>query len=241
MAIEKTYFTDYDLTPIYTWLSANTAEYFDNVTISEDGKIITCYVGELDAFTITRDTTKTEQGTLKFTFKAGNGYSASATPMGETAGTHVYIRRLTKTSSGIAIAVGGLVKPSTGYAGTSVNARDSIFVTKDNKGNTAFVWATRLMTGAKFVPVMNNAHEDLWCINTKSSTADTVSRSTSENYFGTLEKDYVQLVPIGLDNQNTCYLPDCCLSCYSNVLGTETQLVQGDTKYVYNGYIALKE
>lgn len=243
MAIEKTYFTDYDLTPIHTWLSANATDYFSSVTISEDKLKITCYVGELDAFTITRDTGGTEQGAIKFTLKTKNGYSVGATSMGAGTGgkSYSHIYRITKTSSGIAFALKAYVQPHNNYLGKQIDAKDGVFITKDIHGNVAFVWADLLMTGAKFVDVQYNQHEHLSCINPESAAASAVSGTTSEANFGTSERDYVQLVPISINNQNTCYLPNCCLSYYSSVLGTEVPLVQGDTKYVYNGYIALKE
>lgn len=238
MAIEKTYFTDYDLTKIYAWLTANATGYFDSINISEDKLKITCYVGELDAFTIT-STAETE-GTVNFTLKAENGYSITLNTSGNSPQTKSYIRRLTKTSSGIAIAM--YAKPYLANTTYTISARDGLFITKDNSGNTAFVWATLLMTGRPFVCDNSaNSYEFLSCMNTKSETYSSATYNDTGGFFGFRSVDYVQLVPIGITNQNLCYLPNCLMSYYSNVLGTECQLVQGDTKYAYNGYIALKD
>lgn len=243
MAIEKTYFTDYDLTKIYAWFTANATGYFDSIDISEDKLKITCYVGELDAFTIT--STAETAGTLKFTFKAENGYSVTVTSAGDTTVSYSYIRRLTKTNCGIAIALRAYVRPFTGYDGLWGNGADGIFITKDNSGNTAFVWGTYLTTGKSYINWNGNSnyksYDTFRCMNIKSAGYTSVAYTTTENVCGFQDMDYVQLVPIAIHDQNACRLPNCCFSYYSNVLGKECQVVQGDTKYVYNGYIALKD
>lgn len=248
MAIEKTYFTTYDLQPIADYLSANATEYFDKVEISEDKLTISCYVGETDAFKITK--TATGDGRLTFTFKTESGYTVSATPANnsETTSTTAKsrIRRITKTSCGIAIAVYSYSSITQNGSWYAANAPEALFITKDNNGNTAFVWDTLLMTG---YPYNNGSTASGYtdngsykAINVRSVSESAVSNTNRKSSYGMMKTtDAVQLVPICISGQGPCYLSDCLISYYSNVLGTECTLEQNGDKYVYNGYIALKE
>lgn len=238
--IAKTYFTTYDLQPIADYLSTNATEYFDKVEISEDKLTISCYVGDLEAMKIT--SSSLGGGLLSFTFACKDGYSKIAKPGNRDDYTKVYIYRITKTSTGIAFAIKGSVhciKGSTVSSGT-ITARDAVYVTKDNNGNTAFAFLERLATGTKFLNIGYNGHEYLYSANINLGIFGTTGFS-SDSDFGEVKKDYIQLAQVPISGQGICYLPNCLTSVYTNILGTECTLEQGGNKYVYNGYIALKE
>jgi len=249
MAIEKTYFTTYDLQPIADYISANATDYFDRVEISEDKLTIICYVGETDAFKITK--TATGNGKLTFTFKTESGYTVSATPANNSGTTSTAansrIRRITKTSCGIAIAVYSYSSISQNNSWYTANAPEALFITKDNNGNTAFVWDTLLMTGypynsgATASGYTESSH--LTAINVKSEKQSVVTYNNADrkNNYALMKKDFVQLVRIDISDQGLCYLPNCFISYHSNVLGTECTLEHNGNKYVYNGFVALKE
>lgn len=244
--IERTYFATYDLQPIADWFSANATEYFDRVEISEDKLSVTCYLGDLAAMVIAKSAETKGELSIKITAKGGYSTTIKAQNASESGTkTQTFIRRITKTSCGIAIALrGDHIHTSNNGADYSGNAADGFFITKDSNGDLAFVWSSLLMTGKGTLGASNSIYsteEDIRSMNINSRTALPICGSTSVYSFGFIPMDYIQLTPIPIREQGTCYLPYCLISYYSNVLGTECTLEQNGTKYIYNGFVALKE
>lgn len=230
MAIEKTYFTDYDLTSVHEWFTANATEYFDSFQLNNNGYELVCKIGELEAMKI-EQLSANGSFVTKVTFTGESGVSKSINLSSYWTNNTSYIRRITKTSKGISIAL-----YVTEQGDGSGNRPDSIFITKDNKGNVAFVYENMLMSH----PVSTKSSY-LYVYGIKSYSAYLVSKVTYYQSFGFVKTDYIQLVPIGIPDQNVCYLPDCCISYYSNVLGQECTITQDGEKYFYNGFVALRE
>lgn len=238
MAIEKTYFINADTEGTYNWLEANAANYFDSFELSEDKSSVTCFIGELDAFKIAY----AENSRISFTIKTELGYSITVKPAGNSSsGTFGYIRRFTKTDFGIAFAL--YAEPSIQSNSSKVTARDGFYITKDINGNTSFVWMSLLATGRGFGSSDSsyNAYDGIYSINIKSGTRSLALGTNKAVDFGIAPKDYTQLFHIAIDEQAVNYLPNLMGAVYSQVIGTECTLVYNNEKYLWNGYIALKE
>lgn len=121
MAIETTYFVNTtvaadNVTEVYAWLQSNAAEYFDSFAISDDGSTISCYIGELEALTISPGvnagfTTTLINGTQK---KTNAGTAAT-----------VICTKAVKTASGLAFGANNNVP--------------CFFIAKAASGETLFV------------------------------------------------------------------------------------------------------
>lgn len=260
--IERTYFTDRDLQPIVDWFSANATEYFDNVEYQQDenGQSCICYCGKTKALEIIE--TAAENHLTKFKIYYGNGNAAVTVSTAWTSGNYGtsnssnYIRRLTKTDGGISIAMSAKCRTMTSPTSTSMdkdwsvpNALDSFFITKSNDGKTCFVYDKFLGTGYPYYngdkPFQgNSATAKIYALSLDSSAEAAVSPNGFSSNFGVIRSDYFQLIPITIPYRGLRYTPKCLITYAGNIMNDdiiECTLEQNGKKYIYNGYIALKE
>lgn len=124
MAIETFNFSDTGsehFVEIKSWLETNATDYFDSFELSEDKLTLTCKIGDKTALTFSRTSTG---GTYVERFCLYNGTTQNLSG----ASSVTYIDKIVKTTSGIALRKN--------YGGNIYN--NYSFITKDNKGNTAF-------------------------------------------------------------------------------------------------------
>lgn len=230
MAIENFYFSDTGtehFVEIKSWLEANATDYFDSFELSEDKLTLTCKIGDKTALTFSR----TESGgTYTETFYLYNGTTQTSSGTSSAA----YISNIVKTANGIAIRKthGGTVY------------KNHSFITKDNKGNTAFVFLAKLSTNGYNVAISTTTSSSAYAsvFSSEKTTFDTIHENVISPKYGACHNaDITVLSPYCFDNSNGSYTPDLMITVFGNVLNTECTLDHNGDKYFYNGYIALKE
>lgn len=231
MAIENFYFSDTGsehFAEIKAWLEANATDYFDSFELSEDKLTLTCKIGDKTALTFKRADTGTSYAE---TFYLYNG----TTQKSSGAGTKVtYIDRIVKTSNGIALR--------RNHSGVIYN--NYSFITKDNKGNTAFVFAKTPDQNTWNVASSTSGSNTGYCsvFSSEKTTFDQLFNALISTVYGACHNaDVTVLSPICFYNSNGSYTPNLMLTVFGNVLNTECTLDHNGDKYFYNGYIALKE
>ena len=227
MAIETFNFSDTGaehFAEIKTWLETNATDYFDSFELSEDKLTLTCKIGEKTALTFARTS---ERKSYCETF-----YNFDGTRSAQGANTNItYIDKIVKTSSGIAI------RKSRGTTLTN----NYTFITKTNKGDTAFVF---LDSASSTWDVKSNISN---VFHFSAFTAEKTSFDVGGNLATATRQgvcrvaDTTVLSPICLNESNGAYMPNCMVTVFGNVLNTECTLDHNGEKYFYNGYIALKE
>ena len=224
MAIETTYFTgttaETNYAEVLAWLTANAADYFDEITGSEN--VITCKIGDVNALTLNF----TEATNARFaTITLKNGISINTVyKWGDNSGKETVVRlnRGIKTDNGISLF-------GTQYL--------NFFVAKTSDNNTIFAYFGEL----------NSTSDWGWYIGEIEKSANFIkSRSISSsgwgNYttYGVYSAGKTALVPaitdVGTYNDNLFFVPFTQFAGQSGI----TINVDG-TKYVYNGVFALKE
>lgn len=215
MSIEQTYFlspADGTFGEIYNWFTANAGEYFDSFELSEDGSELSCKKDGTAVFKMIAPTSGTW-------FQVYNKNGVLVSTVNDIGAGASYVRRLTRTSKGIAIAIS--------YGGA--DCRDSVFITKDNKGNTAFVVFSKNFTTSQSCYAMN------------ISSAVYNGAANSGGGYTPITADHTQLVQIPVSNQGLCYLPDLLFLYASSVGGAECTLSYNNENFWCNGYLALRE
>jgi hypothetical protein len=88
----------------------------------------------------------------------------------------------------------------------------------------------------------SNCYDDyLYVFSTSSNTAQKISSSYLYYKYGFVSAPDMALVPVLIPDSDHLSLPDCFLSYYSNILGSETPIEFNGERYYYTGYIAIKE
>lgn len=231
MAIENFYFSDTGsehFVEIKTWLEANATDYFDSFELSEDKLTLTCKIGDKTALTFNRASTGT---TYTETFYLYNGTTQKSS--GQTSVT--YIDRIVKTANGIALRKN--------FGGNVYN--NYSFITKDNKGNTAFVLPKNIIINSWNVTSSTSGTGSSVYYSVfsseKTSFEQLCGSSLSTTYGICHNADVTVLSPICFYNSNGSYTPNLMITVFGNVLNVECTLDHNGDKYFYNGYIALKE
>lgn len=229
MAIETFNFSDTraeHFAEIKTWLETNATDYFDSFELSEDNLTLTCKIGDKTVLTFVR-------GSI------GNNYEETyylynGTTKKISAGANAcYIDKIVKTANGIAIRKN--------YNSTEYN--NYSFITKDNKGNTAFIFPSVTSNIWNVLPSSGGSGSIYGGIfSSEKTTFDTLFDSgLSARYGACHNADVTVLSPICFYNSNSSYTPNLMVTVFGNVLNTECTLDHNGEKYFYNGYIALKE
>ena len=230
MAIETFNFSDNGVehfSDIKTWLEANATDYFDSFELSEDKLTLTCKIGDKTALTFSRTSTG---ATYVESFYLYNGTTQT---LGGASGV-AYIDKIVKTTSGIALRKN--------YGGNRYN--NYSFITKDNKGNTAFLFPTKINSNAwNVLTAANTTCQICYSVfSSEKTTFDQLCESfISPKYGAGIKADITALSPICFYNSNGSYTPNLMITVFGNVINTECTLYNNDDKYFYNGYVALKE
>jgi hypothetical protein len=237
MAIEFFYFHDSDQKQIYNWLVDNASDYFDEILYTEDidethPSAITMKIGDVE-FVKWYRVTSTSDSVMDKYYTDINTLYATATetfPFG-SGSCYAYIDKIVKTDT--AFAVGFYIKFNYGGRTDGSYPFAQIF-TKDNLGNTCFIydqWGNAWDNGSSYLKF---AEYD-------SNTIEKLSPLTKSSNYGFKSCGCTTLTNIVIPNKGVCYLPDCYLSFFGNLLGSGCTIERNGINYAYNGYIALKE
>lgn len=218
MAINTTYFSvsdGADANKIKAWFEKNAADFFDGFTVSGNALILSSKGRD-----VIRIQLKDTENPLSVSFYTLGGDVASATQISPTSACTV--RRLAKTSCGIAMSV---------QFGTT-QKQWGLFISKTSSGAIGAVLGTKLRTGTASADITNYY---------------IVSENSSEIPVIQLEKpitnkvDMTTFCPIVCCGTAGEYFPDCFVTPFSPYSGSECTLDAEGVKYLYNGYIAMKE
>lgn len=203
-----------DLNVIKQWFEENASDYFDEVIIQDDILLLKS-AGETILEYIPKGTSG---NTASFVFHtAGGDTAAGVTP---SATTPLYINRLTRTDSGIAA---GLFFSTKSY-------EYGIFITRDKNGDIACVFS-------KTLGVTTVSDYKRYYILSRSSTRTT---DTFDIVSATFQAEYTCLTNAVCSCAED-YLPDCFITPFSQYAGVPCIFELDGVKYIYNGYVALKD
>ena len=231
MAIETYNFSDTGaehFADIKAWLEANATDYFDGFELSEDKLTLTCKIGDKTALTFVRGSTGNNYVETYYLY---NGTTEKI-----SAGANAcYIDKIVKTANGIAIRKN--------YNNTVYN--NYTFITKDNKGNTGYIFPSVLTTNIWNVSLRGSSGSGSiygGIFSSEKTAYDTLSESgLSARYGACHQADTTVLSPICFYNSNGSYTPNLMVTVFGNVLNTECTLEHNGDRYFYNGFVALKE
>ncbi len=228
MAIETTYFTGTTAAANYAevsaWLTANAAEYFDEITGTEN--VITCKIGGVNALTL-NFTGASGTDCFVITTKNGKTYGGgSASQFGNYALRFGY-----KTDHGIMICNNKADKYQL-----------SIIISKSNDGNIFFAVTTTVGNNStnpdNFIRILD-FEKSLDRTGAYNSTGESDPQKR-HNIQGAIPAAMTALVPTVSDAGTYCdnvlFTP---FTQYGNMCWGVIDV--SGTKYVYNGVFALKE
>ena len=252
MAIETTYFKEYDPQGVCEWFKQNATDYFDRIEISEDKMSVIGYIGEIPALEIKFIKSNDYCRYVRFyiTNLSGTKVTVGPTsPYGESGRiSDIRLDRAAKTDCGIAFSTVGNYVHGSGSGGASQYKPRSyaFFITKDSEGNTSFVYFSQLNYDRTNCPAypMYQSDEYLYVTNLLETTFQTIfsGKSSANGYYAKEFNDYTQLAPIPLKKQGLTNLPNCFVAPFCDATGfVDYELDAGGTKYLFNGYIALKD
>lgn len=216
MAIEKMIFTgtnqDQNFPEVYAWLTANAAEYFDEITQDETAKTITCKIGGQNAFTLYF---ASDKNVFQITLK--NGITRT------TADTGKSIDFAVKTSKGIYLK----------YKGVFVN----IFITRDDRGAVSFAGLSKNSNGYRYLFSGSFSNSpNFW----ESSWHDNGGTDISPSAYDiTMASSLTSMCAMPCNGQ--VYTPDLYFVPFTENFGRNSKISCNGTEYYYDGIFALKD
>ena len=209
-----------NLASLKTVIEPISTEYFDKITLSGDNLTLDFYTGEHKLLSISVIDNKYLKVDLH-----GDNCTATQYPGGYMSAKYkTYIRLVTKTKTGIALAIN-----CNGWG-----APHGLFITKTNKITVGVALYTAMCQ------VIGNSYEQyVYCVNKKSINADPVFmiNASKDNIVSQPLTTAYPLVVSGTEDymSNLFAVPTCPYKGVSSVL-----TIKG-VNYLYNGYIALKD
>ena len=219
MAIETTYFTgttaEANEAEVYAWLTANAMDYFDEIT-DENHEII-CKKDGVNSlfFNCSGGSTHHTAVMSKNGVVIWSYYALDIT-------NEYYWNRAIKTDSGLVFV--------------TKNNLATVFVSKTTNGDLFYVYCGSYKTGSNCVTAIADFE--------KSSNFNILEPTngylTDPKRYGVLQSAKTALVPalsdVGTYSENLFFVP------YTQFSGPSIMTIEIDgTKYVYNGFFALKE
>lgn len=227
MAIEKTVFNystqGANADTVYAFLHDEAIDYFDSVT-QDSNKTIFCTIDEVNVLVLGFN------GNVKsVTVTAPNGTS---TPSGDNNRIWEYAY---KTSKGIMLLSNRMTNCGDPYV-------TSVFITKDNNNNTAI--AAIIATNSVYanyrslITVATGSQANRFTMFYDTTWLSSRDSQTAPWYWATA---ITAMVPLPLTNTTADYAPDLFFPVFSQFPYTPAVLTIGNTKYVSDGRLLLRE
>lgn len=228
MAIEKTVFNystqGANADTVYAFLHDEAIDYFDSVTQDSSTKTISCTVDGVNVLSLGFN------GTVKsVTVTASNGTYTQSTD------SNRIWEYACKTSKGIMLLSNRMTYTGLAYV-------TSVFITKDDSGNTAiaaiFCTDTNDVTSRSLVTTTTKTQANRFTMFTNAKWLSYRYAQTDPWYWATA---VTAMVPLPLTNTTTDYAPDLFFPVFSQFPYTPAVLTIGSTKYVSDGRLLLRE
>ena len=227
MAIEKTVFNyssqQANADTVFAFLSENAGEYFDSVT-QDNNKTILCTADEAEVLTLGFN------GNVKSVKVAAPNGTYTSDYTSNRIWDYAY-----KTSKGIMLFSNRINGSGNPYV-------TSVFITKDDSGNTAiaaiFSTDTNDITTRSLITVATGSQANRFTMFTNAKWLSYRYAQTDPWYWATA---VTAMVPLPLTNTTTDYAPDLFFPVFSQYPYTPAVLTIGSTKYVSDGRLLLRE
>ena len=209
------------------YFEENAKDYFDGFEVSEDGNTLTMTTGGKAAFDFQMTTENSYDVCYPHCYNGQGGKSDARFGSGIW---RTYVRKIIKTANGFAIGMN--------YGGSDKAC--TFFISKDNNGNTAFVYCPLVDFNSDSVSSYNSYFY-------ATSTAGHINSMPAIVYYGKNENfcfisaGYTAFVNVPIRGYGLTYFPHVFVTPYSSLLGTECDIEHDGKHYYYNGYIALED